>query len=106
MLLYVNCDSIIDSIIIVFGSQAQRTKLKDILNNLLRSASAVRNLGVLMGNEFSFTAHVQSICKGCFAQLRNFRRFRRYLTNESAVIVANAFEICYISLVLQETIWL
>ena len=53
---------------IVFGSQAQRSKLKDIfpvniLDNLLHSASVVCNLGVLMDNDFSFTAHVQSICK-------------------------------------------
>ena len=39
-----------------------------------------------MDNDFSFIAHVRSICKGCF---RNFT-FRRYLTNKSAFLVANA----------------
>ena len=73
-----------------------RSKLKDIfpvniLDNFLHSASVVRNLGVLTNKEFSFTAHVQSIFESCFAKLRDFRFFRRYLTDKSPALVANAF---------------
>ena len=48
---------------IVFGSQAQRNKLKmqfllNIFGNLLQPANCVRNLGVLFDKDMSLTVHV------------------------------------------------
>ena len=40
--------------------------------------------------DFSFSAHVCSLCKGCFCQLRDFRHIRHYLTDECAKLVAYA----------------
>ena len=41
--------------------------------------------------DFSFSKHVQNVCKGCFIQLRDFRNIRQFLTQDAAVSVANAF---------------
>ena len=41
--------------------------------------------------DFSFSKHIQNVCKSCFVQLRDFRNIRQFLTHDAAVSVANAF---------------
>ena len=50
----------------------------------------VRNLGVLFDSKFSFTNHVNSFIKSCFANLRDLHRIRRFLSYDMSIIVANA----------------
>ena len=81
---------------ILFGSKKQREKLNvcfpiDILGNPLYPTESVRNLGVWFNSDFSFSKHVQNVCKGCFSQLRDFRNIRQFLSHDAAVLVANAF---------------
>ena len=57
----------------------------------LHPTESVRNLGVWFDSDFSFSKHVQNVCKGCFIQLRDFRNIRQFLTQDAAVSVANAF---------------
>ena len=81
---------------ILFGSQKQRERLNvcfpiDILGNPLHPTKSVRNLVVWFDSDFSFSKHVQNVCKGCFIQLRDFRNIRQYLTHDAAVSIANAF---------------
>ena len=83
---------------ILFGSKKQRERLNvcfpiDILGNPLHPTKSVRNLGVWFDSDFSFSKHVQNLCKSCFIQLRNFRNIRQFLTHDAAVSVANAFVI-------------
>ena len=52
---------------------------------------SVRNLGVWFDSDFSFSKHVQNVCKSCFIQLRDFRNIRQFLTHDAAVSVSNAF---------------
>ena len=80
---------------ILFGSNNQRERLSacfpiDILGNPLYPTESVRNLGVWFDADFSFSKHVQKVCKGCFCQLRDFRNIRQFLTHYAAVLVANA----------------
>ena len=42
-------------------------------------------------SDFSFSKHIQNVCKSCFVQLRDFRNIRQFLTHDAAVSVANAF---------------
>ena len=81
---------------ILFGSKKQRERLSacfpiDILGNPLHPTESVTNLGVWFDADFSFSKHVQKVCKGCFCQLRDFRNIRQFLTQDAAVSVANAF---------------
>ena len=62
----------------------------DILGNPLHPTDSVRNLSVWFDSDFSFSKHVQNVCKGCFSQLRDFRNIRQFLTQDAAVSVANA----------------
>ena len=83
---------------ILFGSKKQRERLNvcfpiDILGNPLNPTKSVRNLGVWFDSDFSFSKHVQNVCKSCFIQLREFRNIRQFLTHDAAVSVPNAFVI-------------
>ena len=60
--------------LLVFGSMDKYKWLKDsfpvnILGNSLSPKDVVRNLGVLFDSKFSFTNHVNSVIKSCFANL-------------------------------------
>ena len=79
----------------LFGSKKQREMLNAcfpiyILGNPLHPTESVRNLGVWFDSDFSFSKHIQNVCKGYFSQLRDFRNIRQFLTRV-AVSVANAF---------------
>ena len=81
---------------ILFGSKKQRERLNvcfpiDILGNPLHPTKPVRNLGVWFDADFSFSKHVQNVCKSCLIQLRDFRNIRQFLTHDAAVSVANTF---------------
>ena len=81
---------------ILFGSKKQRERLNacfpiDILGNPLHPTESVRNLGVWFDSDFSFSKHIQNVCKGCFSQLKDFRNIRQFLTQDAAVSVAHAF---------------
>ena len=81
---------------ILFGSKKHRERLNvcfpiDILGNPLHPTESVRNLGVWFDADFSFSKHIQNVCKSCFIQLRDFRSIRQFLTQDAAVSVANAF---------------
>ena len=81
---------------ILFGSKKRRERLNacfpiDILGNPLHPTESARNLGVWLDSDFSFSKHIQNVCKGCFSQLRDFRNIRQFLTQDAAVLVANAF---------------
>ena len=59
---------------IIFGYKGQRDKLSshfpiEILENPLRPAESVKNLGVWFDSNFSLSKHIKNICKGCFLQL-------------------------------------
>ena len=81
---------------ILFGSKKQKEMLNvcfpiDILGNPLHPTKSVRNLGMWFDSDFSFSKHVQNVCKSCFIHLRDFRNVRQFLTHDAAVSVANAF---------------
>ena len=62
----------------------------NILCALLSPVGAVKNLGVWLNNDFSFLRHVQNIYKSCFAQIRDLKHLRGYLTCHAALMAANA----------------
>ena len=80
---------------IIFGSHAQLKKLDPylpvkIFGNFMHPAVVVKNLGVWFDANFSFANHVRNICKTCFIQIRDLRRVRKHLTDEAAILAANA----------------
>jgi hypothetical protein len=84
---------------ILFGSEYSRKKLMtcfpiNILGNSLYPVEKVRNLGVIFDSSLKFSSHVSAVCKASFLSLRNFRRIRRFLSDDISVTVANALVSC------------
>ena len=80
---------------IIFGSKAQNNKFAccfqvDILGSTVSPSDRVRNLGVVFDSNFKFSSQVTSVCRSCFVGIRDFRRIRRHLSRNAAIVVANA----------------
>ena len=80
---------------IIFGSHAQLKKLYPylpvrIFGNFMHPTVVVKNLGVWFDASFSFADHVCNMCKTCFFQIHDLRWDRQYLTDEAAILAANA----------------
>ena len=79
---------------IIFISHTQLKKLAPylpvrIFGNFMHPA-VVTNLGVWFDANFSFPDHVLNICKTCFIQIHYLRRVTKHLTDEAAILAANA----------------
>ena len=61
------------------------------LGQPLHPTESVRNLVVWFDSDFSFSKHVQNVCKGCFSKVKDFRNIKQFLTQDAAMSVANAF---------------
>jgi len=55
------------------------------------SSPTVRNLGITMAADLSLDAHVSSLSRVCFAQLRNISRIKRYLDQATLEKVVHTF---------------
>ena len=80
---------------LLIGHERRRSKYLAIFPvNLLgvktTSAKAARNLGVIFYSNFSFRSHVSAVCRSCRYRIRDLRRIRRYLTSDSANLLAHA----------------
>ena len=61
-----------------------------IFGNFMHPAVVVKNLGVWFDANFSFADHIRNICKTCFIQIRDLRRVRKHLTDDTDILAANA----------------
>lgn len=80
---------------LLIGHERQRSKYLamfpvDLLGVQTGPAKTARNLGVIFDKNFSFRSHVSAVCKSCRYHIRDLRRIRRYLTLDSAKLLAHA----------------
>ena len=77
------------------GSRRQLAKVNitDVIIGTasVRVSTSVTDLGVALDGELSMSAHVSSLCRTCFFQLRQIRAVRRSLDPESTKTLVNAF---------------
>ena len=50
----------------------------------------VKNLGVIFDSDNSFDNHVAKVCRACYHHLRDLRQICKFLSNETAILLANA----------------
>src|SRR5688572_32821626 len=58
---------------------------------LFTFCTSVRDLGVILDQELTFTQHVNSVSRSCFYQLRQLRVISRTLTPSAAATLVHAF---------------
>ena len=80
---------------LLIGHKRQRIKYLamfpvDLLGLQTTSAKAARKLGVVFDTNFSFRSHVSTVCRSCRYHIRDLRRICRYLSFDSAKLLAHA----------------
>ena len=80
---------------IIIGQKATRGTLAPnfpvpILQNNISPSVEVKNLGVIFDSDNSLDNHVAKVCRACYYHLRDLRRIRKFLSNETAILLANA----------------
>ena len=60
-------------------------------SNIIFTSVSAKNLGLIFQTDTSLDKHISSIVKPCFLQLRDFRRFRPFISKTAAIKLANAF---------------
>ena len=61
-----------------------------LLQNNISLSVEVKNLGVIFDSDNSFDNHVAKICRACYYHLRDLRRIRKFISDETAILLANA----------------
>ncbi len=79
----------------VVGNKCHRDKFDskfpiDILGNQISPSPFARNLGVIFDADFNFQRQVNGVVKSCNYYIRDIRRIRKHLTEDSATALANA----------------
>ena len=65
--------------VIVFGNKEKRIAVSKHLQSLsLKTRDQVRNIGMLIDSDFTFSSHIKSITKTAFYQLKNISRVKVY----------------------------
>ena len=80
---------------IIIGQKAIRQSLAPnfpvpLLQNNISPSVEVKNLGVIFDSDNSFDNHVTKIFLACYYHLRDLRRIRKFLSDETAILLANA----------------
>ena len=60
------------------------------LQNNISPSVEVKNLGVTFDSDNSFDNHVAKVCRACYYHLRDLRRIHKFLSDETAILLANA----------------
>ena len=79
--------------VIVFGNKEKRIAVSKRLESLsLKTRDQVRNLGVLIDSDFTFSSHIKSITKTIFFyQLKNISRVKGFMSQTDQEKLIHAF---------------
>ena len=54
-------------------------------------SETVRDIGAMIDSSLTMKAHINSITKSCYAQIRSLSKIRKYLTEDSSKTISHAF---------------
>ena len=61
-----------------------------LLGNSISPTDTVMNLGVTFDSLNTFTSHITNMCRVCYYHLNDLRHIRKYLSVETAALLANS----------------
>ncbi|KAK0143133.1 hypothetical protein N1851_018750 [Merluccius polli] len=78
--------------VIVFGNKEKRIAVGKHLESLsLKTRDQVRNLGVLIDSDLTFSSHIKSITKTAFYHLKNISRVKGFMSQTDQEKLIHAF---------------
>ena len=80
---------------IIIGDRQARESLiqkfpTQLLGNSISPTNTVKNLGVTFDSGNTFTSHITKVCHACYYHLKDLRRIRKFLSVETAALLANS----------------
>ena len=60
------------------------------LRNSISPTNELKNLGVNFDSGNTFASHIIKVCHACYYHLKDFRRIRKFLSVETAALLANS----------------
>ena len=80
---------------IIIGDRQARESLinkfpTQLLGNSISPTDTVKNLGVIFDSGNTFSNHITNTCRACYYHLKDLRRIRKYLSMETAALLANS----------------
>ena len=80
---------------IIIGDRQARESLinkfpTQLLGNSISPTDTVKNLGVIFDSENTFSNHITNMCRACYYHLKDLRRIRKFLSVETAALLANS----------------
>ena len=80
--------------IIICDRQARESLIQkfptQLLGNSISLTDTVKNLGVTFDSGNTFTSHITKVCRACYYHLKDLRRIRKFLSVETAALLANS----------------
>ena len=61
-----------------------------LLGNSFSRTDTVKNLGVTFHSGNTFTSHITKVCHACYYHLKDLRHIRKFLSVETAALLANS----------------
>ena len=75
----------------ILGKSTRQDIVLDTTNTKIRESSSVVLLGLTIDNRLTFKDHINILCRRASFKLHALRRIRKYLTNDKAKLLYNAF---------------
>jgi len=80
--------------LILFCSKRNAERMSDIAitvgDSVIKPSTCARNLGAFLDSKLDMEQHVNSVCRSCYAQLRQIGHIRRYLTIDATKTLVNS----------------
>ena len=81
--------------LVIIGDRQARESLinkfpTQLLGNSISPTDTVKNLGVIFDYGNTFSNHVTNMCRACYYHLKDLRRIRKFLSVETAALLANS----------------
>ena len=64
--------------------------IANLLGNSISPTNEVKNLGVAFDSGNTFSSHITKVCRACYYHLKDLRRIRKFLSVETAALLANS----------------
>ena len=79
----------------VIGNRQARELIMQIfptqfLGNSISPTNKVKNLGVTFDSGNTFASHITKVCRACYYHLKDLRRIHKFLSMETAALLANS----------------
>ena len=75
---------------IIIGNRQANKFPTQLLGNSISPTDTVKNLGVTFDSRNTFTSHITNMCRACYYHLKDLRRIRKFLSVETAALLANS----------------